>query len=112
MVLPELQAALDAMAASDNLTLLTTEAGRQFKSAASFGGWFRKRCDEAGVNGYSIHGLRKYGATRLAELGCTDHEIMAWGGWTSIRMVQLYTRTADRKRLARSAMDRVSKART
>ena len=43
------------------------------------------------------------GATRLAERGCSDHEIMAWGGWTSIKEVQRYTKAADRKRLAQHA---------
>lgn len=49
------------------------------------------------------HGLRKAGATRLAEHGCTDHEIMAWGGWSSIKEVQRYTKAANRKRLALQA---------
>ena len=51
----------------------------------------------------SAQGLRKAGATRLAEHGCTDHEIMAWGGWSSIKEVQRYTKAADRKRLALQA---------
>ena len=30
----------------------------------------------------------------------TDHEIMAWGGWSSLKEVQRYTKAANRKRLA------------
>ena len=45
----------------------------------------------------------KAGATRLAEHGCTDHEIMAWGGWSSLKEVQRYTNAANRKRLALQA---------
>jgi integrase len=59
--------------------------------ASLHAGWIRQlvrdRCDLAGVN-LSAHGLRKAGATRLAEHGCSDHEIMAWGGWTTLKEVQ------------------------
>jgi hypothetical protein len=41
--------------------------------------------------------------TRLAEAGATNHEIMAWGGWTTLKEVQRYTRAANRKRLALQA---------
>ena len=37
--------------------------------------------------GYNTHGLRKAGATRGADAGWTDHEIMAWGGWKSLSEV-------------------------
>jgi integrase len=55
--------------------------------------------------------LRHIGARRqegdgavLAEIGCTEHEIAAITGHASIAEVQRYTKAADRKRLARSAM--------
>jgi integrase len=51
-------------------------------------------------------GLRKAGATRLAEHG-TDHEIMAWGGWSSLKEVQRYTKAANRKRLALQGADKL-----
>jgi integrase len=98
-VLPELRAALDAMPRAEHLAFLVTEFGKPF-AAAGFGNWFREQCDLAGVRKLSAHGLRKAGATRLAEHGCTDHEIMAWGGWSSLKEVQRYTKAANRKRLA------------
>jgi len=100
-VLPDLREALDASPA-DNLTFLTTDFGKPF-SAAGFGNWFREVCNEAGVpKGYSAHGLRKAGATRLADHGATEHELMAWGGWKTLAEVQRYTKAANRKRLAKS----------
>jgi integrase len=102
-VLPELRAAIDAMPKAEHLTFLVTELGKPF-TAAGFGNWFREQCDLAGLRKkLSAHGLRKAGATRLAEHGCTDHEIMAWGGWSSIKEVQRYTKAANRKRLALQA---------
>jgi hypothetical protein len=49
------------------------------------------------------HGVRKAGATRLAESGATDHMIMVWGGWKTLKEVQRYTRAANRKLLAQQA---------
>ena len=54
-----------------------------------------------------MHGLRKAAARRLAELGCTEHEIAAITGHASIPEVQRYTKAADRKRLAKSAMKKL-----
>jgi integrase len=96
-VLPELREAIDAMP-EGNLTFLMTEQGRPF-TAAGFGNWFRDQCNAAGIS-KSAHGLRKAGATRLAEAGATDHEIMAWGGWKTLAEVKRYTEAANRKRLA------------
>jgi integrase len=48
--------------------------------------------------------LRKAAARRLAELGCTAHQIMAILGHKSLSEGDRYTRDADRERLAREAM--------
>jgi integrase len=90
---------------ADHLTLLTTQTGKPF-SAAGFGNWFRDRCNEAGLPHCSAHGLRKAAARRLAEAGCTTHEIAAITGHASLREVQRYTKAADQARLAQAAMAR------
>jgi len=56
----------------------------------------------------SAHGLRKAAARRLAEAGCTEHEIGSITGHASLREIVRYTKAADQKRLARSAMEKVS----
>lgn len=98
-------AAVIAETPADNLTLLTTQTGKPF-SAAGFGNWFRDRCNEAGLRHCSAHGLRKAAARRLAEAGCTMHEIAAITGHASLSEVQRYTKAADQARLARAAMDK------
>lgn len=60
-----------------------------------------------GRKGLNIHGLRSLAATRLAEAGCTAHEIAAITGHASLAHVQLYTRAADQERLARAAVHRL-----
>jgi integrase len=89
-------------------TFLTTSFGKPFKSAASFGNWFREQCDEASLpKGLSAHGLRKATARRLADLGCTAHQIAAVTGHATLAEVQRYTKAADRKRLAREAIKKL-----
>jgi integrase len=100
-ILSELQAALDATA-NDHLTFLTTANGKPF-TPAGFGNWFRQVCDEAGLHGFSAHGLRKAGCRRLAEAGCSASEIAAWSGHRTLSEVARYTRAADQAAMARAA---------
>src|SRR6516162_4124631 len=69
-IFPELQAAIDAMPGTSRhlMTFLTTASGRPF-SPAGFTNWFRDVCNDAGLRGFSAHGLRKASMTRLAEAG-------------------------------------------
>ena len=97
--------AIIAETPANHLTLLTTQAGKPF-SAPGFGNWFRDRCNEAGLAHCSAHGLRKAAARRLAEAGCTMHEIAAITGHASLSEIQRYTRAVDQARLARAAMDK------
>jgi len=60
----------------------------------------------AGLRHCSAHGLRKAAARRLAEAGCTAHEIAAITGHASLNEVQRYTRAADQQKLAASAMEK------
>ena len=83
-------------------TFLVTEYGKPF-TAPGFGGWFRARCDAAGLPNCSAHGLRKAGAARAAENGATVHELMAIFGWLSLKEAERYTAAAERRHLARNA---------
>ncbi|WP_298106487.1 tyrosine-type recombinase/integrase [Bradyrhizobium sp.] len=107
-IMPRLQAAIDAMPASNHLTFLITAQGKPF-TAAGFGNYFRDICRQAGLpERCTSHGLRKAAATYLAELGFTDHQLMAWFGWTSISQAQVYTKTANRKRMSREGAKLIS----
>jgi len=100
---PALQAALDLVPA-DQMTFLVTQAGKPF-SAAGFTNWFVECAKAAGLPENSTpHGLRKAAARRLAEAGCSAHQIMAITGHKTLSEVAVYTAAADQERLARSAM--------
>jgi site-specific recombinase XerD len=89
--------------------VLVTASGKPF-SPAGFGNWFRQVCDEAGLPGKcAAHGLRKAAARRLAEAGCTAHQIMSITGHKTLREVTRYTESADRRGLAVAAMSKLEK---
>jgi integrase len=90
---------------SEHLTFLTTKTGKSYAPndlSDEFRGW----CDAAGLPHCSIHGLRKAAARRLAEAGCSAHEIAAITGHKTLKEVERYTRSAEQARLARQAMAR------
>lgn len=99
---PKLAAAIGTMPRK-NMTFLLTEAGAPF-SAAGFGNWFRERCNEAGLQHCSAHGLRKACATRLANAGCTPEQIKAITGHKTLSEVARYTIAADQERNAKQAL--------
>jgi integrase len=107
---PEL-ASIMAASSTGQMTFLTTQFARPFTSAG-FGNWFRGQCNAAGLPRCSAHGLRKAAARRLAEAGCTAHEIASITGHASLKEIARYTRGADQRRLAQSAMDKVKRRTT
>lgn len=106
---PALAASLDACE-SEHLVLLATQYGQPF-TAKGFGNWISAAARKAGLpTGCSAHGLRKAAARRLAEAGCTAHQIMAVTGHRSLKEVERYTRAADQRANAKTAIAKVRKA--
>ena len=101
-ILPCLQEVIDASPTGD-LTFIVGSRGEPW-DAHTFGNWFRGRCVEAGVPGRA-HGLRKAGATTLAENGATPHQLGAIYGWRTLKEPERYTRAAQRKKMAGDAME-------
>jgi integrase len=88
------------------LSFLATAKGTPF-AKESFGTWFRKACDAAGVPG-SCHGLRKIAAIRCAENGATEAEMNAMFGWSDrSRESAVYIRKASREKLGVAASERM-----
>jgi len=104
-MLPALEETL-AQGPTGDLAFIVGDRGQPL-TKESFGNVFRVACNEAGLKGKSAHGVRKIGATRAAEAGATVAELEALFGWTGGTMAMHYTRTADRKRLAKMAAEKV-----
>ena len=103
-IVPELKEAINAMpSAGRHLTFLVTSAGKPF-SPDFFTNWFRSVCREAGLSGFSAHGLRKTNLTRKAAAGCSVHEIAAWSGHKTLAEIAHYTRSVEQEALAEAAM--------
>lgn len=88
------------------MTFVTTQYGAPF-SAAGFTQWFVERAVMAGIRARTPHGLRKAAGRRLAEAGCTSHQIMSILGHKSLSEAERYTRDARQTLLADEAMDKL-----
>lgn len=106
-ILPDLDELLQATELGPD-TWIATAFGKPF-SHAGFGNWFRDRCNEADLPHCTIHGLRKAGSARAAENGATTEELMAMYGWRSAGQAAVYTRAANRGKMAGRAMELLSR---
>lgn len=104
-ILPILQTTLDAGPTGETFVISST--GQPF-SKESFGNAFREACEAAGVK-KRAHGVRKIAATTAANNGATVAQLEAIFGWTGGRMASLYTASADRRRLAREAIEKLKR---
>src|ERR1035437_944562 len=102
-VRPELLELIAATSTGET-TFLVNSLGRPF-TRRGFTHWFGKACKAAGVPGRS-HGLRKAAASRLAELGASEKEIMSITGHTASKEIKRYTEAADKRKLATAATAR------
>jgi integrase len=108
-ILPELARVIAATKTGD-MTFVATASGGPMRKE-SFGNWFREACAAAGVPG-SAHGLRKAGAARAASNGATVAQLNAIFGWSDSQMASLYTKSADRVRLAKEAIGKLARNET
>lgn len=93
--------------ASGQLIFIATQHGKPY-TARGFGNWFTDSAKAAGLpEGRTAHGIRKAAARRLAEAGCTPHQIASITGHKTLKEVERYTRAATQKALAGAAMERV-----
>lgn len=100
VTLPILSVLAETLAAGPcgELTFICGASGKPL-TKESFGNEFKAACRLAGVPG-SAHGVRKIAATRAANAGATVAQLEAIFGWQGGTMASLYTRTANRRRLA------------
>lgn len=105
-IAPELRIVMDATKMGD-MSFLMNGYGRPFTSNG-FGNKFRDWCNAAGLPHCTVHGLRKAAAARLAELGCTEQEIMSITGHKTSKEIARYTKSANQKVRAERAIDKMS----
>jgi integrase len=106
---PALQASLDACRLEHSV-ILATAYGKPF-SVKGFQQFMSAAIRKAGLPEECVpHGLRKAAGRRLAEAGCTAHEIMSVLGLKTLAEAGRYTRAAEQERLNSAAMKKVANA--
>lgn len=105
-ILPPLKAATRAPVVQ-GATYVLGRGGKPFASGDSMSAMFKRWCKDAGIGLLSAHGVRKGLAELLAELGCTQYEIMAILGHSEARTSEVYTRRVERWKLAQAAIERL-----
>jgi integrase len=107
---PELAKVLALVPEGQSAFLLTPCQRRPF-SAIYLTIWFGRACRAAGLpKGLCLHGLRKAACRRLAESGCSVHEIMSVSGHRTMQWVEHYTKSVEWTKLARRAMENLVRA--
>ncbi|WP_345119666.1 tyrosine-type recombinase/integrase, partial [Bartonella pachyuromydis] len=106
-ILPELAETLKIGPVGEK-TFICSKTHQKFIKE-SFGNAFKEACNAAGIK-KSAHGLRKLAATRAANSGATVSQLKAIFGWTNDAMASLYTKSADRKKLALEAIKKLQKS--
>ncbi len=92
------------LAKSEAPTIVSTVFGKPF-TVAGFSQFMRAAIADAGLPlDCQPHGLRKAAGRRLAEAGCSAHEIMSILGHQTLAEAERYTRDADQVHLAQAAM--------
>jgi integrase len=100
--LPPLKAYLDAHHFDNTVMMIATPDGAAY-AETRFRHEFRAALNAAGLKHLSFHGLRHAAGVALAESGATEKEIMAWLGHSTPAMAAHYCKTAEQKKLTRSA---------
>ena len=102
---PVLPVLTDAIAGSQigAECFLLNEYGRPF-TKKGFENRFKKWCAAARLPHCTPHGLKKAAATRCAEAGATEYQMMTLFDWTTPNQARKYIQAANRRKLASDAM--------
>lgn len=106
-VMPGLRVELEAWKGNaTTLTILAAPNGRPWR-AVYLSQQLPRELTKIGLPPLNTHGLRKLAAARLAEAGCSPHEIAAITGHKTLRMVEVYTKSVNQRSLANVAVLRL-----
>lgn len=95
------------------LTILHQKKGAKPWTAQLFSVMFSELVSEhPALEGLVFHGIRKAAASRLAEAGCSVHEIASITGHRSLSEIERYTREANQKANATAAILRLERKTT
>jgi integrase len=106
-VVPNLKAELDQWDRAAD-TILVNARGKPWSRPNGLSTMMSEELQKVGLpKGLNVHGMRKLFAAGMADNGATTHEIAASTGHQTLSMVQLYTRSVERKKLAEGAVGKI-----
>jgi integrase len=109
-ILPELQLTFDAGPLGE-LSFFARLDGKPM-AKESVGNFFADACKMAGIYGKSGHGVRKAAATQAAENEATTAQMNSIFGWEGDAMASLYTKSANRTKIAAGAIGKLARTKT
>lgn len=89
------------------VTILTNSLRRSWTPASFYTRMSQMFRADPQLQGLVFHGLRKSAAAALAEAGCSPHEIAAITGHATLNMIMHYTKEAEQRSRARSAVTKL-----
>lgn len=92
---PELAAVLP----KSRMTFIEREIGGPFESDKALSQRISKWFRQAGVEGVTAHGVRKWLATKMAEEGVREYSLAAWFGWSDPKEARPYVKAADKRKM-------------
>ena len=92
---PVRETLLRLQAAAKGPFVFSTKHGQPYKSIRTV---FDKACAKAGLSHVTPHDLRHTWCSRLGEKGMDDRTLQELGGWKTLKMVQRYSHTNDRRK--------------
>jgi hypothetical protein len=102
--IPEQPIPEELQANRSSVAIIASSKGRPYKGwsfASLFSAEVKKHPE---LTGLVFHGPRKTAAAKLAEAGCSPHEIAAITGHRSLAMLMLYTAEAEQRTRAKAAV--------
>ncbi|GAN68298.1 phage related integrase [Acetobacter orleanensis NRIC 0473] len=106
---PDLHAVIRLLP-ENTAAFLMTQQGRAFASGNAFYNWFKECAVKAGIpSTLGPHGLRKAAARRMAEAGCTPHQIASITGHQTLAEVERYTKAVQQRLVAEQAVSMLGK---
>lgn len=92
----------------DNMTFLLSDAGQPYQSDKALSQRVSKWFSQAGCKGITAHSVRKWLATKMAENGATEYELMSWFGWKDPKEARPYVQAANRRKMAQKISDKMA----
>jgi len=103
-IVPDLAVALPR----DNMTFLLSDAGKPFQSDKALSQRVSKWFAQADCPGITAHSVRKWLATKMAEKGATEYQLMSWFGWKDPKEARPYIQAANRQKMAQQISDKMA----